>query len=77
MIDGFVAQRGGTLLARVTEVESGRNTDRPELGKEMHLAKVTGPTLSETNAHQEFIDVGISVSQRAGVERAISKPADL
>ena len=30
-IDGFVAQRGGTLIARFTEVESGRNPDRPEL----------------------------------------------
>ncbi len=30
-IDGFVAQRGGRLIARFTEVESGRNPDRPEL----------------------------------------------
>ena len=44
-IDGFVAQRGATLLARFTEVESGRNPDRPELGKALHLAKVTGATL--------------------------------
>jgi DNA invertase Pin-like site-specific DNA recombinase len=44
-IDGFVAQRRGTLLARFTEVESGRNPDRPELGKALHLAKVTGATL--------------------------------
>ena len=44
-IDGFVAQRGGTLIARFTEVESGRNPDRPELGKALHLAKVTGATL--------------------------------
>ena len=38
-------ERGGTLLARFTEVESGRNPDRPELGKALHLAKVTGATL--------------------------------
>ena len=44
-IDGFVAQRGGTLIARFTEVESGRNPDRPELGRALHLAKVTGATL--------------------------------
>jgi DNA invertase Pin-like site-specific DNA recombinase len=44
-IDGFVAQRSGTLIARFTEVESGRNPDRPELGKALHLAKVTGATL--------------------------------
>ena len=30
---------------RRTEVESGRNLDRPELGKALHLAKVTGATL--------------------------------
>ena len=30
-IDGFVAQRQATLIARFTEVESGRNPDRPEL----------------------------------------------
>ena len=44
-IDGFVAQRGATLIARFTEVESGRNPDRPELQKALHLAKVTGATL--------------------------------
>ena len=44
-IDGFVAQRGAALIARFTEVESGRNPDRPELGKALHLAKVTGATL--------------------------------
>ena len=40
-----MAQRGATLIARFTEVESGRNPDRPELGKALHLAKVTGATL--------------------------------
>ena len=44
-IDGFAAQRNATLIARFTEVESGRNPDRPELGKALHLAKVTGATL--------------------------------
>jgi DNA invertase Pin-like site-specific DNA recombinase len=29
-IDGFAAQRKATLLARFTEVESGRNPDRPD-----------------------------------------------
>ena len=33
------------MLAPFTEVESGRNADRPELGKALHLAKVTGATL--------------------------------
>jgi DNA invertase Pin-like site-specific DNA recombinase len=44
-IDGIVVQRKGTLMARFTEVESGRNPDRPELKKALHLAKVTGATL--------------------------------
>ena len=44
-IDGFVAQRAAMLIARFTEVESGRNPDRPELQKALHLAKVTGATL--------------------------------
>ena len=33
------------MLARFTEVESGRKADRPELAKALHLAKVTGSTL--------------------------------
>ena len=44
-VDGFVEQKKGTLLARFTEVERGRNPDRPELGKALHLARVTGETL--------------------------------
>src|SRR3954469_11407573 len=44
-IGGFVASRSGTLLARFTEVESGRNPNRPELKQALHLAKVTGATL--------------------------------
>ncbi|MGB5068615.1 MAG: recombinase family protein [Albidovulum sp.] len=44
-IDGFVRSRGAALIGRFTEVESGRNPDRPELAKALHLAKVTGATL--------------------------------
>jgi hypothetical protein len=44
-IEAYAAQRGANLVARFTEVESGRNADRPELGKARHLAKVTWPTL--------------------------------
>lgn len=33
------------MLARFTEVESGKIPNRPELGKALYLAKVTGATL--------------------------------
>ena len=45
-IDGFAGSRGAEVLARSTEVESGRNPNRPELGKALHLAKVTGASWS-------------------------------
>jgi DNA invertase Pin-like site-specific DNA recombinase len=54
-IDGFVAQRSDTLIARFTEVESGRNPDRPELDKALHLAKVTGAPSSPAVAHAVFL----------------------
>ena len=41
----FAAARGAEVLARFTEVESGRKVDRPELQAALHLAKVTGATL--------------------------------
>jgi DNA invertase Pin-like site-specific DNA recombinase len=44
-IEGYADQRDASILARFTEVESGRNPDRPELAKVLHLAKVTGATL--------------------------------
>ena len=44
-IDDLVASRGADVIARFTEVESGKLADRPELGKALHLAKVTGATL--------------------------------
>ncbi|MBC7737882.1 MAG: recombinase family protein [Candidatus Saccharibacteria bacterium] len=44
-IQGFAASKGAEVLARFTEVESGKNSNRPELGKALHLAKVTGATL--------------------------------
>ena len=44
-IDAFAASRNAEVLARFTEVESGRNPDRPELAKALHLSKITGATL--------------------------------
>ena len=44
-IGAFAANRGADVLARFTEVESGRKSNRPELGRAIHLAKVTGATL--------------------------------
>jgi DNA invertase Pin-like site-specific DNA recombinase len=43
-IEAFAASRGAELISRFTEVESGRNPDRPELAKALRLAKVTGAT---------------------------------
>ena len=44
-IQRFAASRGVEVLARFTEVESGKRSDRPELAKALHLARVTGATL--------------------------------
>ncbi|MCU9848955.1 recombinase family protein [Defluviimonas sp. WL0024] len=44
-IEAFAISRSADLLARFTEVESGRNPDRPELGKAIRLARLTGATL--------------------------------
>ena len=44
-IDDLVASRGADVIARFTEVESGKLADRPELAKALHLAKVTGAVL--------------------------------
>lgn len=45
VIEDFAASRGAEVLARFTELESGRKADRLELLKALHLAKVTGATL--------------------------------
>lgn len=44
-IQDFTEQRGGEILDSFTEVESGKNNDRPKLKEALHLAKVTGSTL--------------------------------
>ena len=44
-IDEFAAARGAKVLARFTEVESGRRSDRPELAAALNHARLTGATL--------------------------------
>ncbi len=44
-IDAFAVSRSAEVLARFTEVESGRRNDRPELDKALTLARLTGATL--------------------------------
>lgn len=44
-IEDYAKGVGAVLVASYTEVESGKNNERPELQKALHHAKVTGATL--------------------------------
>jgi DNA invertase Pin-like site-specific DNA recombinase len=44
-VEAFCARRGCEVLAEFTEVESGKSSDRPQLLKALHHAKVTGATV--------------------------------
>lgn len=44
-IEAYASQRGATILSTFVEVESGKLNSRPELGRAIHLAKMTGATL--------------------------------
>lgn len=44
-IEAFARSRTAEVIARFTEVESGRNPDRPELNRALHLSRITGATL--------------------------------
>lgn len=44
-IDAFAAARAAEILARFTQVESGKTANRPELTVAIHLARLTGATL--------------------------------
>lgn len=44
-IDDHAMATGARVLARFTEVESGRRNDRPELEQALQLARLTGATL--------------------------------
>ena len=44
-IDDFAASRDATVIARFTEVESGKRNERPELDQALTLSRLTGATL--------------------------------
>ncbi|WP_439523036.1 recombinase family protein [Marivita sp.] len=44
-IEDYADAKSATILARFTEIESGRKNDRPELEKALQLARLTGATL--------------------------------
>ena len=44
-IDDLAASLSADVLARFTEIESGKHAKRPQLQKALHLAKVTGAAL--------------------------------
>lgn len=44
-IQEFASAKQGRIIAEFTEVESGKNSDRPQLAAALHHAKVTGATL--------------------------------
>ena len=44
-IDTFSESRNAEIIGSFTEVETGKNDNRPELNKALHLAEVTGATL--------------------------------
>jgi DNA invertase Pin-like site-specific DNA recombinase len=44
-IDAFAHERSAKILARFTEVKSGKSANRPELTAAIQLARLTGATL--------------------------------
>ena len=58
--DAYGTQRGAVLTGRFTEVESGRNADRPELKKALHLAKVGAKLTKLTPAQADYIGMPVA-----------------
>jgi DNA invertase Pin-like site-specific DNA recombinase len=44
-IEAFARQRKARVIQTFTEIESGKNNERPELARAIHLSRVTGATL--------------------------------
>ncbi|MDP1673886.1 MAG: recombinase family protein, partial [Burkholderiales bacterium] len=45
-VEAYAARIGAKIMRTFTEIESGKNNERPELTKALHLARVTGATLT-------------------------------
>lgn len=45
-IETLARDRGAEVIATFTEVKSGKVNDRPELARALHLARITGATLT-------------------------------
>lgn len=68
-VEGFLNGGQWSLLAEYVEVESGKKTDRPELEKALHHAKVTGATLVIAKLDRLSRDAVFLLGlERAGVE---------
>jgi len=44
-VEAYAATRGATIAATFTEIETGKNNDRPELAEALRLCRLTGSTL--------------------------------
>ncbi len=72
VIADFPVSRGAKVLARFTVVESGRKTDRPELCKALHLAKVTVATLVIAKLDRLSRNAAFLLAQRDGGVRFVA-----
>ena len=61
-IDGFVAQRGATLITRITKAESGRNPDWPELKQAASAAGEHAAGVEFFRNHPQARCVGLIVA---------------
>ncbi len=74
-IDDFAEARGAAVLARFTEVESGRKDARAELAKALNLARLTGATLviaklDRLSRNAAFVNGGAKTGHAAAQNQA-------